>query len=204
MLGQWSLQPDRDVALIQMGGSQETLPVLRRGAVDGGMRSSPLHLQAGKLGYPLLADLSAIGVAYQGAGVVTTRNYRRESPDTVRRYLRAYVEGLHRFKTDKSVAVKVIGKYSRIADPEALEETYQHYAVKVMPKVPYPTTRGIQMVLDEIGARTAKAKSLSPENFIDVSYLRGRSRAGSSRSYTTIARGHVKKKRDPSRRRREK
>lgn len=144
MLGQWSLQPDRDVALIQMGGSQETLPVLRRGAVDGGMRSSPLHLQAGTLGYPLLADRSAIGVAYRGAGVVTTRNYRRESPDTVRRYLRAYVEGLHRFKTDKSVAVKVIGKHSRIADPEALEETYQDYAVKVMPKSPYPTTRGIK------------------------------------------------------------
>ncbi len=96
----------------------------------------------------------------------------RESPDIVRRYLRAYVEGLHRFKTDKSFAVKVIGKYSRITDREALEETYQHYAVKVMPKVPYPTVKGIQMVLDEIGSRTPKAKSLAPENFIDIRYVK--------------------------------
>jgi ABC-type nitrate/sulfonate/bicarbonate transport system substrate-binding protein len=172
VLGQWNLQPDRDVALIQMGGSQETLAGIASRAVDGGMLSSPLHLQAAKLGYSLLADLSAIGVDYQGAGVVTTRSYMRESPDTVRRYLRAYVEGLHRFKTDKSFAVKVIGKYSRITDQEALEETYQHYAVKVMPRVPYPTIKGIQMVLDEIGARTPKAKSLSPESFIDVNYLK--------------------------------
>lgn len=172
VLGQWNLQPDRDVALIQMGGSPETLAGLAAGAVDGGLLASPLHLQAAKFGFSLLADLSAIGVDYQGAGVVTTRSYMREAPDTVRRYLRAYVEGLHRFKSDKAFAAKVIGKYSRMTDPDALEETYQHYAVKVMPRVPYPTIKGIQMVLDEIGTRTPKAKSLAPESFIDVSYLK--------------------------------
>jgi NitT/TauT family transport system substrate-binding protein len=178
VLGQWNLQPDRDVALIQMGGSPETLAGLAAGAVDGGLLASPLHLQAIKFGYGLLADLSAIGIDYQGAGVVTTRSYMRENPEIVRRYLRAYVEALHRFKTDKNFATKVIGKYSRITDQEALEETYQHYAVKVMPRVPYPTIKGIQLVLDEIGLRTPKAKSLAPENFIDVSYLKELDQSG--------------------------
>jgi hypothetical protein len=41
-------------------------------SVDGGLLSSPLHLLAGKLGFSMLADLSAIDVDYQGAGVVTT------------------------------------------------------------------------------------------------------------------------------------
>jgi len=185
VLGQWNLQPDRDVALIQMGGSPETLAGIAAGAIDGGLLASPLHLQAIKFGYSLLADLSTIGVDYQGAGVVTTRSYIRENSETVRRYLRAYVEGLHRFKTDKNFAIKVIGRYSRITDQEALEETYQHYAVKVMPKVPYPTNKGIQMVLDEIGARTPKAKSLAPANFIDVSYLK-ETRAASSKNCTEI------------------
>jgi NitT/TauT family transport system substrate-binding protein len=102
----------------------------------------------------------------------------REAPDAVRRYLRAYVEGLHRFKTDKAFAVKVIGKYSRMTDPDSLEETYQHYAVKVMPKVPYPTLKGIQMVLDEIGTRSPKAKGLAPESFIDVGYLKELEQSG--------------------------
>jgi NitT/TauT family transport system substrate-binding protein len=178
VLGQWNLQPERDVALIQMGGSQEILAGLASRGIDGGMLSSPLHLQAVKLGYSVLADLSAIGVDYQGAGVVTTRSYMKEMPDTVRRYVRAYVEGLHRFKSDKNFALKVIAKYSRITDAEALDETYQHYAIKVMPKVPYPTIRGIQMVLDEIGSRTPKAKNLAPESFIDISYLRDLERTG--------------------------
>ena len=178
VLGQWGLQPDRDVALVQMGGTQETVAGLASKAIDGGMLSSPLHLQAAKLGFSLLADLSTIGVDYQGAGVVTTRLYMREAPDTMRRYLRAYVEGLHRLKTDKNFSAKVIGKYSRITDPDALEETYQHYAVKVMPRVPYPTIKGIQLVLDEIGVRTPKAKGLAPESFIDVSYLKELDQSG--------------------------
>jgi hypothetical protein len=68
--------------------------------------------------------------------------------------------------------VKVIGKYSRISEADALEETYQHYAVKVMPRVPYPTNKGIQMVLDEMSSRNPKAKSLQPGSFIDVTNLR--------------------------------
>jgi NitT/TauT family transport system substrate-binding protein len=178
ILGQWKIQPERDVALLQMGGSPEILAGLGSRGIDGGMLSSPLHLRAAKLGFSMLADLSTIGVDYQGAGVVTTRSYARENQDVVRRYLKAYVEGLHRLKTDKNFSLKVIGKYTRISEADALEETYQHYAIKVMPKVPYPTTKGIQMVLDEIGSRDAKAKNLSPASLIDVSYLKELEQSG--------------------------
>ena len=106
------------------------------------------------------------------------QSYVRENPDTIRRYLRAYVEGLHRLKTDKAFSIKVIGKYSRISEADALEETYQHYAVKVMPRVPYPTTKGIQMVLDEMSLRNAKAKGLQPGSFIDVANLRELEQSG--------------------------
>jgi len=178
VLGQWDIQPDREVALIQMGGSQETLAGMVAKSVDGGLLSSPLHLRAGKLGFSLLADLSTIGVDYQGAGVVMTKSYVRENPDLTRRYLRAYVEGLHRLKTDKSFSMKVIGKYSRISEADWLEETYQHYAVKVMPRVPYPTIKGIQMVLDEMSTRNPKAKGLQPASFIDVTILRELEQSG--------------------------
>ena len=178
VLGQWGIQPDREVALIQMGGSQETLAGMVAKSVDGGLLSSPLHLRAGKLGFSLLADLSTIGVDFQGAGVVTSKNYVRENPDLTRRYLRAYVEGLHRLKTDKSFSMKVIGKYSRISEADWLEETYQHYAVKVMPRVPYPTIKGIQMVLDEMSHRNPKAKGLQPASFIDVTILRELEQSG--------------------------
>ncbi len=172
LLNQWGLQADKEVALLQMGGSPEILAGLGSGGIDGGVLSSPLNLRAQKLGFNLLVDLSAIGVDYQGAGVVTTRSYVRDHPEIIRRYLKAYVEGLHRFKSDKEFSLKVLARYSRIAERELLEETYSHYAVKVMPRVPYPTIKGIQMVLDEIGSRTPKAREFSPNGLIDVAYLK--------------------------------
>lgn len=177
-LTQWNLRPDRDVAIIQLGGSPEILAGLASGTVDAGLLSSPLHLRAAKLGSILLADLSTIGIDYQGAGMVTTRSFVRDNRDTIRRYVRAYVEGLHRFKTDKSFSLKVLAKYTRIQEPEVLEETYQHYAIRVMPKIPYPTTKGIQTVLDEIGTRNPKAKALQPANFIDVTFLKELEQSG--------------------------
>ena len=177
-LAQWNLRPDRDVPIIQLGGSPEILAALASGTVDAGLLSSPLHLRAAKLGSVLLADLSTIGIEYQGAGLVTTRSFVRENPDTIRRYVRAYVEGLHRFKTDKAFSLKVLAKYTRINEPEVLEETYQHYAIRVMPKIPYPTIKGIQTVLDEIGTRNPKAKSMQSANFIDVTFLKELEQSG--------------------------
>jgi len=168
---QWNLRADRDVAMIQLGGAPEILAGLSSGTVDAGLLSSPLHLRAAKLGFSLLADLSNAGIDYQGAGAVSTRSFVRENPDTIRRYVRAYVEGLHRFKTDKNFSLKVLAKYTRIGETETLEETYQHYAIKVMPRIPYPTTKGIQTVLDEIGTRNPKAKTLAPASFTDISFL---------------------------------
>ncbi len=172
ILTKWGLQPDREVSLIQMGGSQQILAGLASGSIDGGLLSSPLNLQARKLGFQMLVDLSAIGVDYQGAGVVSTRTYVRNNPDIIRRYLRAYVEGLHRLKTDKEFSLKVLAKYSLTTERDMLEETYQHYAIKIMPKVPYPTLEGMQLVLNEIGSQNPKAREVSPASLVDLSYLR--------------------------------
>jgi len=172
ILTRWGLQPDREVSLIQMGGSQEILAGLASRSIDGGVLSSPLNLRARKLGFHMLVDLSAIGVDYQGAGVVTTRTYARDHPDIIRRYLKAYVEGLHRYKTDKEFSLNVLAKYSRTTERDMLEETYQHYAVKVMPKVPYPTMEGIQLVLTEISSRNPKARDVSPASLVDTTYLK--------------------------------
>jgi NitT/TauT family transport system substrate-binding protein len=178
LLTQWKIAPERDVALLQMGGSPEILAGLSSGGIDGGVLSSPLNLRAQKAGFSLLADMSAIGVDYQGAGIVTTRSYMRERTDTLRSYLKAYVEGLARFKTDKAFSLKVLAKYSRIDDREMLEETYRHYAVNVMPRVPYPTMKGIQMVLDEISSRSPKTREISPASLVDVTYLKELEQSG--------------------------
>lgn len=172
ILMKWGLKPDRDVTLLQMGGSQETLAGMVAGRIDGGSLSAPLNLKAQQRGFQMLVDSSALGLEYQGAGVVTTRSYVRDKPEVIRRYLRAYVEGLHRLKTDRDFSLNVLAKYTRTTERDMLEETYRHYALDVMPRVPYPTLKGIQTVLTEMGAQNPRARDLAPASLVDLTYLK--------------------------------
>jgi hypothetical protein len=70
-------------------------------------------------------DLSQLDIEHHFNAVVTTRKYLRANEDTVRRFLRAYIEGAVRGMKDKAFAMKTMGKYFRTDNREPLEETYE-------------------------------------------------------------------------------
>jgi ABC-type nitrate/sulfonate/bicarbonate transport system substrate-binding protein len=43
---------------------------------------------AQKRGFNILADVAALGLAYQATGVATTRKFIREHPEVVRKYIK--------------------------------------------------------------------------------------------------------------------
>jgi ABC-type nitrate/sulfonate/bicarbonate transport system substrate-binding protein len=52
--------------------------------------------------------------------LVSTRSYIKKDPETVRRFLMAYNDGVERLYIDKELAMKVMGKYTKTADRGAL------------------------------------------------------------------------------------
>jgi len=64
----------------------------------------------------------------------------------------------------------VIGKYSRLADPDGLERTYKKYA-SVLPETPYPDPAGIKTLLDDMAPRNPKAAAADPKVFVDQSFV---------------------------------
>jgi hypothetical protein len=58
----------------------------------------------------------------------------------------------------------------RTNDQEVLDYSYQHY-LKRTPKKPYPTTRGIQNLVDMSAPQIPRAASAKPEQFVDLSFL---------------------------------
>jgi hypothetical protein len=84
----------------------------------------------------------------------------------------ALAEAIHFYKTEKEATIKILARYLKTDDREALDETYREIALKVMPEKPYPTLAGIQTILDELGSKTAKAKSMKAEEFIDSSFVK--------------------------------
>jgi len=87
------------------------------------------------------------------------------------------IEGIHRVKTDREFAIKILGKMLRSSDREILEETYRVFSA-LYERTPYPTLEGLQPILDEIAGQVPKAKNYKPEDFVDNSIVRQLEQSG--------------------------
>lgn len=172
------LDPDRDVTILQIGGTVARIGAMQSGAIEVAPEIAPALLTARKLGFNLLIDLAAAGVPYQVGPISTRRALLTENPDLVRRLVRAYLAGIHRMKTDKEFAIEVSRTYMREDDRETLEETWQHFALGSIPEVPYITDDGLVPVLQELAAQDPAALSVSPSRFYDNRFLREAEESG--------------------------
>src|SRR5262249_32973577 len=73
LLPRWGLDPERDVAMLQLGGVAEASAAPQNGALDAAVLSDPNSLQATKLGYPVAADAGELNIPYMHLGTVVPR-----------------------------------------------------------------------------------------------------------------------------------
>src|SRR3990167_8808842 len=95
------LTPAKDVTLMQVGSGPERLNALLTGKVSAAVINPPSSFIAEKRGLVVIADVAQMGLVFQHTGAATTKKFIREHNDTVRRYVRAHVEAVHRMWTDK-------------------------------------------------------------------------------------------------------
>jgi NitT/TauT family transport system substrate-binding protein len=169
-LRHYNLTPDKDVTIVQAGGEGERLAALTAGAVDGAMLSGDLRFQAEKLGFHVVIDLSKLPIEYPNNGIVVRKDFIRTNRDTLKRFLKAWVEGTKIFKTDRAVSLKVLGKYLRTRDPEILAKSYEPYP-PVFEKNPIARREGFAFALDRLAKDIPEAAKMNPDNFIDNSIL---------------------------------
>jgi len=171
-LEKYGLDPNKDVAVLQLGNQTAQLAALEAGRVQGAMLSMPTSLRAKKGGYPMLADLQMLGLEYQHTSIATNRALLKAKPELARDFLRAYIEGIHYAKTHRKETIDVLAKYLRVDDKEVLEETYDTLVTMLMPEKPYPTIKGVQTILREFGTKDPAARSARPEQFVDASLVK--------------------------------
>src|SRR5829696_5540179 len=91
--------------------------------------------------------MSKLDAEYHINGVVTTRKYLKTNEDTVRRFMRAYIEGAARGQKDKSFALRAMGKVFRTDDRELLDESYDMIIKSNFVIPPNPSVPGIANLL---------------------------------------------------------
>jgi NitT/TauT family transport system substrate-binding protein len=175
-LRRFGIDPERDVTIVQTGGPAETVSAMAAGKIHAAAVSPPATLQAKRLKLKEILDLSKLDLDYHVNGLVTTRRYIKSNEDTVRRFVRAYVEGAARGQRDKAFAIKAMGKYFRTDDREVLEETYDMVIASGFSFPPYPA--GIGGLLQTLEAQSPKAKGAKPEDFADSRFVRELDQSG--------------------------
>ncbi|MFB3061349.1 MAG: ABC transporter substrate-binding protein, partial [Candidatus Binatia bacterium] len=177
-LDKFGLVPEKDVAILEIGTQSDRLAALQDGKVQGAMLSVPHTLQAKKLGFSTLVSLYTLGLDYQHTGLATTKALIVSQPELLRRVMRAYVEGIHFYKTHRREALAILQKYLKTDDIEALDETYNVLALTLLPEKPYPTLRGIRIMLQRLAKKYPKAQTAKPERFVDLTFVMELDRSG--------------------------
>jgi NitT/TauT family transport system substrate-binding protein len=163
---------ETDVTYVQAGSIPSRLAAMQTNALQATLLQAPETLKAKEIGMRPLLDFTKLDVEWQQNGVATTRDYIKKKPDTVRRFIRAFVEGSHYNLTNPKGAQKILQKYLAIKDDKSVQESYNEIVAKLTLKVPYPTERGIQLYLDQLKIKNPKAAQAKPSDFTDISFLK--------------------------------
>jgi NitT/TauT family transport system substrate-binding protein len=171
-LARVGLNAEKDVTLLQIGVQTARYAAMVSKNVQATIITPPFTLTARKAGMNTLIDMAELNIPFQLTAMLTLRPYLKTHPDMVLSVIRVLAEGIHFYKREKEATLKILGKYLKTDDREALEETHREIAIKSMPEKPYPTLAGVKTILDETALRNPKAKGLRPEDFIDSSFVK--------------------------------
>src|SRR5262249_51578145 len=133
------LDPDKDVAMLQVGDFAMRLASLASGTVQGTLLLPPFTLRAQEVGLRPLYDLIGSGIQYPINQITTRQSFIKSHRETAKNVLKVLIPGLARVRTDREFGVKVLGQNLRERDPKSRQEPYDLWR-KGFPKVRYRGT----------------------------------------------------------------
>lgn len=168
-LKEWGLKLS-DVNVIVGGDSPTRLASLMTGRTDATVLSPPHLILAVKNGYRVLADMGDMSANFSQSALSTTSEFLKEKRETVKRFLKAYSEAIHKIKTDRKSTVRIFAKRMRVDDQETLDSTYDYFAPRfsLPPRV---SSDGIRETLEFYAKRYPEFKGRQPEEFVENSLL---------------------------------
>lgn len=165
------LSSEKDAVILQVGSVPNILSSLQSGASQAGALSPPAHLQAEKLGFAELMDLSKGNIFYPYTYVAVSVPFLEKNTNWVRPFLAAAMEGIRRFEADKTFAKKLMAKYLRITDDKMLEETHQLFS-ELFEKIPYTRREGLVSLTQILAERDPKIAAIKIDSIIDDRFIR--------------------------------
>jgi NitT/TauT family transport system substrate-binding protein len=176
-LKELNLDPAKEITILQIGGEQARIGALKAGHIDAGLVDASLTPMMRSLGFNILYSFLDSPLRFQFTCVAASKAYLKQNPETVRKFMRGFVEGIKYYKSNKTQTVNIMSTWMRTEDKEGVGRAYDIYA-KILEQKPYPSLEGLKAVLDVTSVKEPKAKVAKPEQFVDDSFLRELDRSG--------------------------
>jgi NitT/TauT family transport system substrate-binding protein len=163
----WGWRIDKDAEIVVVGTDGARLDLLldpRR--VDAAIMHAPETFQAPKRGYHVVEDFGRLDVSFQNSCAASTRRFMKANPDIGLRYVRAFCQAVHRFRSDAPFGIHVLRKYSGETDIDVLRPTWVLFA-RYMGDMMYPSLEGVRnasAILHRVGALP---EPVAPEQAVD-------------------------------------
>jgi NitT/TauT family transport system substrate-binding protein len=159
-----------DVKILQLGGPTTRLAAAMSGQIAGTMEQYPDTAELSRQGFHVLVDVTDVAGDYPNTSYVTSRTFLKKNREAVKRFLMAMATAVRDYKRNPDAAIEITRKFLEVKDAGAAKAAYDAY-VKVYPDDLRPSLKGIALVLQELGAKEPKARSLTPEQLVDRSVL---------------------------------
>ena len=163
------LNPDKDVTLLQVGGSPQRLAAVQAGAVQAAALDFMSGLRLSKLGYSVLAQVS---LNYPYLGPVVSGKFLRENPATAEAFVKAFVEAIARFKRNREEGIKALARYMKSSETDVLTKAYDFISTEFYAENLEPDGKSFQELLEEIGDREPLAKKATINQAFDLTIVR--------------------------------
>lgn len=170
-LRKFHMDPTKDVNLMQLGTMSNMFGALKSGAVEASVVSPPTQFMSEKMGFKEIVNITEMDLAYPNPSMAVPGDLIRKKPDLIDRFVRAYVRGMHRAKTDRESTIKTLAKYTTITDTVILNRAYDFYMGSILERAPNINMKGMQNALDDVARTVPAAKSAKPEQFVDLRFL---------------------------------
>jgi taurine transport system substrate-binding protein len=158
------------------GGVKE-IEALLNGGCDAIVITPPESIYAQRKGCRYLVDFAEYGLNYSLGGIAARRDYVQKHPDIVGKFIKAYVEGMNRYRTDREFTIQVQAEYSGLTDRTVAAETYD-LTQPGMPPIPYPAVPALQALLSFMARELPDAKQADARQFVDDRFIRELEQSG--------------------------
>jgi len=169
-LKEWNISP-QSITLLPAGDAATRLIAMITKVLDATVLAPPETLKAAEFGLNILGHMSEMQASFPQTVITVRRSFLGKNRNMVKRFVRAYSEGIYQFRVNKERAIAVYAKRLRQRDAKVVEETYNYFAGKfAFP--PRLDRAGMVNALSLIAQRSPGGKSeLQPERFVDESVL---------------------------------